>query len=70
MAAVGRVHELAREKRSALLCFEADAHMCHRSTLARRILETFGDVRVVNLRARQGVAPTAPAGHLPDPGEE
>ena len=55
MAAVGQVHELAVEKRSALLCFEADAHMCHRSTLARRILETFGDMRVVNLRARQGV---------------
>ncbi len=32
-AAAARMRELAAEKRSALLCFERDPHMCHRTLL-------------------------------------
>ncbi|MFP5501671.1 MAG: DUF488 family protein, partial [Candidatus Sericytochromatia bacterium] len=49
MAAVGKVHELAKEKRSVLICFEAAPDRCHRSTLARRLAATFDDVTVVDL---------------------
>ena len=32
-----KAFELARELPSALLCYEAQAHLCHRSVLARRM---------------------------------
>ena len=39
MAAVAR---LCAERKSVLLCFEANPNDCHRSRLSRRIAETFG----------------------------
>src|SRR3954447_15488123 len=34
--------EVAREKRTALLCYEADAAGCHRTILAHRICDALG----------------------------
>lgn len=48
MGGVSKVYELAREKRSVLICFEAKADRCHRSTLAKRLAATWG-VRVRDL---------------------
>jgi len=40
--------EIARERRAALLCYEADAAGCHRAVVAERIREALG-CEVVNL---------------------
>jgi uncharacterized protein (DUF488 family) len=37
-----RAVEIGREKRSALLCFEADPHVCHRQRVADALAERFG----------------------------
>ena len=37
-----RAADIAREKPSCLLCYEADAHVCHRSRVARALTERFG----------------------------
>ena len=37
-----RAVEIARGKRSALLCFEADPHVCHRQRVADALAERFG----------------------------
>lgn len=37
VAALARLEALARERRTALLCFEADAAGCHRSILTERL---------------------------------
>jgi len=36
-----RAAEIASEKRSALLCFEADPHVCHRQRVADALAERF-----------------------------
>lgn len=46
--ALERLKDLAREKRTALLCFEADHAGCHRSVLAERLTASDG-FEVVNL---------------------
>jgi uncharacterized protein (DUF488 family) len=37
-----QAHAAARERRSALLCFERDPACCHRSVLAERLIERSG----------------------------
>ena len=37
-----RAVEIAHGKRSALLCFEADPHVCHRQRVADALAERFG----------------------------
>lgn len=44
-----RIMELAGEKPTVLICFEADPGRCHRSLVARRIASAFGPVRVIDL---------------------
>ena len=46
--AIARVSELQREKPSALLCFEADPELCHRTRVARAVSASSG-LRVVHL---------------------
>lgn len=46
--ALGRLKDLAGEKRVALLCFEADHAGCHRAVLAERLAAQDG-FQVVNL---------------------
>ncbi|MBX3478241.1 MAG: DUF488 domain-containing protein [Brevundimonas sp.] len=48
VAALARLETLARERRTALLCFEADAAGCHRSILAER-LQASDEFEVTNL---------------------
>ena len=47
-AAFQQLRALAREKRAALLCFEADHAGCHRAVLAERLASEDG-FKVVNL---------------------
>jgi uncharacterized protein (DUF488 family) len=47
-----QVFEWACEKPSALMCYESEAHHCHRSLVALRIKEVFGadtELRIVDL---------------------
>ncbi len=37
-----RAATIAREKPACLLCYEADAHVCHRARVARALTERFG----------------------------
>ena len=39
---LAKATEIARDKRAALLCYEAEASICHRSVLARRICGELG----------------------------
>jgi uncharacterized protein (DUF488 family) len=39
---LAKATEIAREKKAALLCYEADAAGCHRSILAHRICDALG----------------------------
>jgi uncharacterized protein (DUF488 family) len=39
---LARATAIAREKRAALLCFEADAAGCHRSIVAERVCDDLG----------------------------
>ncbi len=39
---LARAREIARERKAALLCYEADARRCHRAILARRIRDEIG----------------------------
>ncbi|HYE41801.1 MAG TPA: DUF488 domain-containing protein [Caulobacteraceae bacterium] len=39
---LARASDIARERRAALLCYEADAAGCHRSILARMICDAMG----------------------------
>jgi hypothetical protein len=48
MAAAAQMRDLAEEKPSALLCFERNPAVCHRSLL---IAATAGDAEVVDLFA-------------------
>src|SRR5918994_4374611 len=43
-----RAAEIAGEKRSALLCFEADPHVCHRQRVADALAERF-DFRIEHI---------------------
>ena len=47
MAAGGELAVLAREKRVALLCYERDAHVCHRTLLRKAMLPEFDAVDLV-----------------------
>ena len=48
-AALRQIYDLAKERPSALVCYEADAGACHRSLVARRLASIFEGVEVVNL---------------------
>ena len=39
---LARATAIAREKRAALLCFEADAAGCHRAIVAERVCDALG----------------------------
>ena len=39
---LAKATEIAREKKTALLCYEADAAGCHRTIVARRIRDALG----------------------------
>ena len=39
---LAKATEIVREKKTALLCYEADAAGCHRTIVAHRIVETLG----------------------------
>ncbi|HEY0435239.1 MAG TPA: DUF488 domain-containing protein [Phenylobacterium sp.] len=39
---LARAGEIAREKKTALLCYEAEAAVCHRAILAERICQALG----------------------------
>jgi uncharacterized protein (DUF488 family) len=39
---LANAREIAREKKAALLCYEADAHRCHREIVAERICGELG----------------------------
>jgi uncharacterized protein (DUF488 family) len=45
---LAKATEIAREKKTALLCYEADAGGCHRAIVAERIREALG-CEIVNL---------------------
>ncbi|MDB5097891.1 MAG: hypothetical protein JWM80_2312 [Cyanobacteria bacterium RYN_339] len=47
--ALKQIFDLARERPSALVCYEASAEACHRSLVARRLGSIFGQVEVVDL---------------------
>ena len=47
MAAGAELAELAREKRVALLCYERDAHVCHRTLLREAMLADFAPIDLV-----------------------
>jgi uncharacterized protein (DUF488 family) len=34
--------EIARDRKAALLCYEADAHRCHREIVAERLCASLG----------------------------
>lgn len=42
------IHDLAGDRPSALMCYEAEPHLCHRSLIGHRLAELF-DTRVVDL---------------------
>lgn len=44
LAAMAQLKELVREKRVALLCYEREAHECHRSLLIKALLPDFAAV--------------------------
>lgn len=39
---LAKATEIARDRKTALLCYEADAEACHRSIVAKRISATLG----------------------------
>jgi uncharacterized protein (DUF488 family) len=39
---LAKAREIARERKAALLCYEADAGRCHRTIVARRICDELG----------------------------
>lgn len=41
-SALDELYNLAREKRCALLCFEADAQFCHRSLVGAEMIRRYG----------------------------
>ena len=47
MAAGAELADLAREKRVALLCYERDAHVCHRTLLREAMLADFAPIDLV-----------------------
>lgn len=47
IAAGAQLAELAREKRVALLCYERDAAVCHRSLLREAMLGDFAEIDLV-----------------------
>ena len=47
MAAGAQLADLAREKRVALLCYERDAHVCHRTLLREAMLSDFAAIDLV-----------------------
>lgn len=47
LAAGARLADLARERRVALLCYERDAHVCHRTLLREAMLADFEAVDLV-----------------------
>ena len=47
MAAGTELADLAREKRVALLCYERDAHVCHRTLLREAMLADFAPIDLV-----------------------
>jgi uncharacterized protein (DUF488 family) len=49
LPALKQIYDLARERPSALMCYEAEAHACHRSLVARRVASLFEGVEVVDL---------------------
>ena len=47
MAAGAQLADLVREKRVALLCYERDAHVCHRTLLREAMLSDFAAIDLV-----------------------
>jgi uncharacterized protein (DUF488 family) len=47
MAAGAQLADLAREKKVALLCYERDAHVCHRTLLRGAMLGEFAPIDLI-----------------------
>ena len=47
MAAGAQLADLARERHVALLCYERDAHVCHRTLLREAMLAVFAPIDLV-----------------------
>lgn len=57
-AVLEELHELAQEKRCALLCFEADAQFCHRSLVGIEMMRRYGmNVRHADVKLAKTMKP-------------